>query len=90
MRFLIFTSKIKQIFPNLYKSKHEFTLFIKIKGGTPRVHAFKSRKYVFRAGPQLRVDAYGVRGFTRSLAPAIVYKAKQAENIMFSICEPKN
>ena len=33
MRFLIFTSKIKQIFFNLYKSKHEFTLFIKIKGG---------------------------------------------------------
>jgi hypothetical protein len=43
-----------------------------------------------RAGPQLGVDAYGVSGFTRSCAPAIVYKAKQAENIMFSICEPKN
>ena len=38
----------------------------------------------------LRFDAFGVRGFTRSCAPAIVYKAKQAENIMFSICEPKN
>ena len=46
--------------------------------------------YVMRAGPQLGVDAYGVSGFTRSCAPAIVYKAKQAENIMFSICEPKN
>ena len=36
-----------------------------------------------REGSQLGVDAYGVSGFTRSCAPAIVYKAKQAENIMF-------
>jgi hypothetical protein len=35
-------------------------------------------------------DAYGVSGFTRLCRSAIVYKAKQAENIMFSICEPKN
>ena len=43
-----------------------------------------------RAGPQLGVDAGGVSGFIRSCESAIVYKAKQAENLMFSICEPKN
>ena len=63
MRFLIFTSKIKQFFPNLSKSKHEFTLFIKIKGGTPRVHAFKSRKNVLREGSQLRVDAFSISNY---------------------------
>ena len=30
----------------------------------------KSRKYVLRAGPQLRVDAYGVRGCIRSCESA--------------------